>query len=169
MAGAHHAQHDQAAWRHAAPQGHPQASPYGYSPHETYIVQTPPPRDTSVMRLSVPIAIACTICLVLIGATYHATSQFSEIKHALDKLSGKIESMAGELANRINRLERDADDRRKDTWTRADQDLWCAKAEQRNAASGWRCPDAITMPFVAPSSQQRPAAPTAPAWRSQIR
>lgn len=122
--------------------GFPPPPPGAYPQHnhhpETIFVNAPG-RDTSVTRLTVPLLIVISTAIFLVSATYAATSQFADIKHSIDKLAGKIESMTGELAGRINRLEQDGERRDRDGWTKRDQEVWCAKAERANQATGWTC------------------------------
>jgi len=131
--------------------------PRGYgseyrAPHQdTYIVQSQP-RENSITRLTVPVLLVCSLAVFLVIATYLATSQFADIKHAIDKLSGKIETLTGELAARITRLEQDATVKEREAWTRRDHEVWCAKAERANQALGWTCAEeaGITARYVQP-------------------
>jgi hypothetical protein len=122
--------------------GHP-PPPYG-APHETYIVQATPARTeapTSITRLTVPILLVVSFGGFLVVATHLTTAQFSEIRHAIERLSAKIESLTGELSTRISRVENDTSELAKQGWSRRDHETWCAKAERANQASGWTCGD----------------------------
>lgn len=122
----------------------PLRPPHQYQPHyhEAVFVNTPPPpvKETSVNKITVPLIMTLSGAVFLMGITYAATSQFSDIKHAIEKLSGRIETLTGELASRIGRLEQTDADRQRERWSKTDHDLWCARTEQVN--SGWRCADA---------------------------
>lgn len=131
--------------QHRAPQQprgpHPQYG-YGYGPqvHDTYILQQPrAASDTSITRLTVPLILVGSFGVFLVVATYAATSQFADIKHAIDKLTGKVDSLTGELSGRITRVEQDAAARARAEWTKRDHETWCAKAERANQALGWTC------------------------------
>lgn len=116
--------------------------PRGYGPdyghHETYIVQ-PQQRENSITQLTVPVVLACSLGVFLVAAAIAATSHFADIKHAIDKLSSKVETLTGELAARITRVEQEQADAKRETWTRRDHEVWCAKAERANQATGWTC------------------------------
>lgn len=73
--------------------------------------------------------------------TYLVTSNFSEIKHALTDIATKMEDLKGDFVDRISRVERDAEARTRDRYTRTQHDLWCARTEQVNAGIGWKCAD----------------------------
>lgn len=111
------------------------------SPHyaETVFVNTTTPQATSLTRLTVPLVMMGTICIFLISVTALATSQFGEIKYAIDGLSRQLDAINTSLSDRISRIEQDAVSRSREQWTKTDHDLWCAKAEQINSNSGWRC------------------------------
>ena len=112
--------------------------PHGRHP-EAIFVNAPSGRDTSINKVTVPVIMAISAGAFLVAATYAATSQFSDIKHSLDKLVTRIESLSGELTSRVQRLEQGEAERRREGWTQRDQELWCARTEQRNAGSGFRC------------------------------
>lgn len=118
------------------PRPHPHMPPQGYGwpphPHPEAVFVNQAPRDTSVTKLTVPAVMVIGVCLFLIGATYHATTQFAEIRHALEKLNEKMDRIASDLSSRVDRVEREG-------WTKTDQQLWCSRAEQVNPA--WRCAD----------------------------
>lgn len=135
----------------------PPMPPRGYgpaygAPHETYVFQGVEARESSITRLTVPVLLVCSLAVFLVIATYLATSQFADIKHAIDKLSSKVETLTGELAARITRVEQDQADIKRETWTRRDQEVWCAKIERANQAMGWTCSEegGVTARYVQP-------------------
>lgn len=116
--------------------------PHHHYPEAVFINGgAPASRETSVKQVTIPIVLAIAGAVVLVGATYAATNQFNDIKASIRDLSHKIDSLTGNLEQRINRLEEDTKDRTRDRWTRSDHDLWCARTERVNAKLGWRCAD----------------------------
>lgn len=117
-----------------------QRPPYPPPHHDTYVVQQAGSRgrrETSVNAITVPLLLVCSFAVFLVGATYLATSQFADIKYEIVKLSDKVQAMTGELSARIGRLEQD----QSGNHTKRDHEIWCAKAERANQASGWSCGD----------------------------
>lgn len=160
---------------HPQPQIQPRGNVYPYPPQhhpETVFINAPAPaRETSVNKITMPVVMACTAALFLIAATYTATTQFGEIKYSIDRLTREITQMSNELTNRVNRLEQLDTERRKDAWSRADHELWCARTEALNADAKFRCSDfgvhRIPPPSVPPLSTTPPPDKPATGWRTK--
>lgn len=137
----------------APPPGHQPQAGYQqptYPPHPEAIFVNAPRAETSITRMTVPAVMVVSLAAALVWATYAATSQFGDIKHAIDKLSSRIEALTGELSQRIGRLEQNDADR----WSKKDHEIWCAKAERANQSIGWTCgDDAAPNPRPAPVPQ----------------
>lgn len=86
-----------------------------------------------------PLLMVLIGAVALVGATYTATTQFNEIKTAIERLGDKLTSELGTQANRIGRLEAEMQARTVDRYTKTEHELWCSRTEQANAANGWRC------------------------------
>ena len=140
-----------------------------------YDRRPPPPNyrggtDVSLKSVSVPILLVVVGGVALVGITYAAATQFSAIQYSIDtmraELGNKIENVAGGLADRITRVEQDADQRARDVWTRTDHELWCSRTEQAYIKTGWRCVD-TPRPFR--DDHNRTVAPVVKGWRTQVK
>lgn len=122
--------------------GAPRPHPTGYmrpeAMHEAIIVNNTQ-RDLPVNRISVPLLMVLIGAVALVGATYTATTQFSEIKIAIERLSDKLSSELGNQSGRIGRLEAEMQARTQDRFTKTEHELWCSRTEQANVNTGWKC------------------------------
>lgn len=130
-------QHQQAPGRQQVPPGYYYTPPHNAP--EAVFVNAPRGGDTPVTKLTVPLLLVGTMAIFLVSVTYSATSNFGDIKHAIDKLSDKVQSLTGELSQRISRVESGQSELKRQQWSKDDHDLFCAKAEKANI--GWTCGD----------------------------
>jgi len=123
--------------------GAPRPHPTGYmrpEMHEAIFVNNAP-RDTSVNRISVPLLMVLIGAVALVGATYTATTQFNDIKVAIERLGDRLTAELGTQATRIGRLEAEMQARTQDRYTKTEHELWCSRTEQANITTGWKCAD----------------------------
>lgn len=126
------------------PRPHPTGYHYPRGEHhpEAVFVNAPSaPSDQSITKMTVPLLLVGSLVVFVSVGTYLVTSNFSEIKHSLVDIASKMEDLKNNLADRIDRVEREADVRSRDRYTRTQHDLWCSRTEQLNAGIGWKCAD----------------------------
>lgn len=144
-----HPQHH-AAW--------PQAVPH-HQPHVMHQAPLPAPevpaKPRSIETLTVPVLLVGSFAVFLVGATYLATTEFTDLKHSVEKLTLKIDGITEKITGRIDRIEAD----NSANLTRKDHELWCASAERANRNIGWAC---LEHPGQAP---RPPTVPTVQGWQ----
>ena len=136
-----------------APRPHPTGYHYPQSSHPEAVFLNAPREETSITKMTVPLLLVGSLVVFVSVGTYLVTANFSEIKHALTDISEKMEDLKGDIADRINRVEREADQRTKDRYTRTQHDLWCSRTEQLNSSIGWRCADIDDQRRMQPAAQ----------------
>lgn len=143
------------------PQYRQPAQPQHY-PEAVFVNMPPSGKETSVNRINMPVVMAISGAVFLMGITYVATQQFAELKFAIEKLTSKMDTLASDLAGRIARLEQASGER----WSKSDQEYWCVRTEHVNAGNGWRCAELPGERRREPVAPAQPApAPPASSWR----
>ena len=121
-----------------APVGYPPPPSYPWPNHpEAVFVNQAPRESTSVTRLTIPVVLAVSVAAFLVVGSYAVAVQFTELRHAIERVNDKLDSFRTDLASRIERVEGAA-------WTKTDQQIFCSTAERVN--TGWRCTEG-TAPF----------------------
>lgn len=136
-----------------APRPHPTGYHYPQSSHPEAVFLNAPREETSITKMTVPLLLVGSLVVFVSVGTYLVTANFSEIKHSLTDIAEKMEDLKGDIADRINRVEREADQRTKDRYTRTQHDLWCSRTEQLNSSIGWRCADIDDQRRMQPAAQ----------------
>lgn len=135
------------------PRPHPTGYHYPQGHHPEAVFLNAPREDTSITKMTVPLLLVGSLVVFVSVGTYLVTANFSEIKHALTDIAEKMEDLKGDIADRISRVEREADQRTKDRYTRTQHDLWCSRTEQLNSSIGWRCADVDDQRRMQPAAQ----------------
>lgn len=120
---------------------------YGWPQHHEAAVFVNAPSATPINKVTINLVMGVVIIIFVVGATWAGAVQFTELRHAIERIDAKMDNFRADFTSRIDRLEAA-------TWTKTDQALWCSKAEQAN--SGWRCDD--SRPF-------RPDMPRIDGWK----
>lgn len=96
-------------------------------------------KSYSVENMTVPIVMAISILVSAVLLAWWGATQFAKINYSIEKFSDKMSSFADPINERISRLEKAISTDFGQRWTRADQELFCARAERVNA--NFRCPN----------------------------
>lgn len=117
---------------------------HGQPPHDRHYHVDPvfvnaaqPPM--TINKINMPVIMAVVIGVFLMGITYAATNEFSDLKHAIDRLTDRLEQGVDAMGRRIDRIEKDLGERTADRWSKTDHEIWCARTEQLNSDINFKC------------------------------
>lgn len=90
-----------------------------------------------IHTITVPLLTVVLVGVWLIGTTFWLTFQFYATQAQIMDVKTEMKNVGQSLSVRITTLERDSTVRLMTEWTRANQELWCSRTEQKNP--NWKC------------------------------
>lgn len=103
-----------------------------------------------IHTITVPLLTVVLVGVWLIGTTFWLTFQFYATQAQIMDVKTEMKNVGQSLSVRISTLERDSTVRLMTEWTRANQELWCSRTEQKNP--NWKCGD-LPQPTSIPGSK----------------
>lgn len=93
----------------------------------------------SFHAIHIPVGTVVALALWLVGSTFWVTYQMYGVQSLISELRHETQNLGAGLSVRISSLEKDNTIKAVTDWTRANQELWCSRTEQKNP--GWMCGD----------------------------
>lgn len=96
--------------------------------------------------ITIPIMTVLACATWLVGTTFWLTWQWYAVQSSIQSMSGEVKSLSSSLGLRITHLEKESTIKGLTEWTRANQELWCSRTEQRNPS--WKCGELPDLPMI---------------------
>ena len=115
--------------------------PQQYPPQYVYLPHPQPQPQQSVERITVPLLLFLSASVFIGWASWFGTQSINSIQSNIKDISVALTNYIDVADNRVRRIEDELNRRNGDLWTKADQQLFCARTESVDGNKGWKCGD----------------------------